>query len=485
MHVRGAAGIEIMDYFKMRKLFYSMLGFFTIVILLSCEDKEAETTLSVSPLELSFTSDGGKKSFEITSNTSWTVTSENENVRPLTTSGSLNQTVEVIVTPSTSVEQKEYRIVVKTTDGSKVQNVKIAQEGVFIAEKTTLQVTNYANVVIFGGTENDLDSLRILSNVPWQIKGPEWIEAWNGSRWVALSNSRATVQGDATTGQNAEGTKLVYLRTVSNNNSSNDKSDIITISPSYDDGTEVEIWVWQLGKYSAQPNVVISLADGIACDWECGTDVDNIATILSSRRYTDAELDNISNSTWHITPPTNLTSWSGLNENTLYYMYMMGVDKSGIGHTIYETAYQTGTSKNQALASIENARYTDGLWKWDTQPNDYCKGYYMWVSTMSQFFVAPDVILAWFMNNFTHDESQLNSYFNMLYEGGSFNIATDLHILVVTWAAGNNYNHPSYLISRFCSYDSEKASTRNGNKESFYSIEKNYDAFKNSIIKIN
>ena len=96
MHVRGAAGIEIMDYFKMRRLIYSMLGFFTIVILLSCEEKEAETTLSVSPLELSFTSDGGKKSFEITSNTSWTVTSENENVRPLTTSGSLNQTVEVI-----------------------------------------------------------------------------------------------------------------------------------------------------------------------------------------------------------------------------------------------------------------------------------------------------------------------------------------------------------------------------------------------------
>lgn len=468
----------------MKKTIYSLI-ILTGFLFSACSEKESNSELNVAPSTLLFPSTGGSNSFIITSNTSWSVSCDDSEVSFTPTSGSGDGTVQVTMQASNSIEQQQYKILIKTNDGQVLRNVTIQQEGRFISQDVTLQVTNYADVVIFGGTENDLDSLRILSNVPWQIKGPEWIEAWNGSRWVALSQSRATVQGDATTNQNAEGTKLVYLRTVSNNSSSNDKSDIITISPSYDDGTKVELWAWQLGRYSAQPNIVISLANGIACDWECGSDVDNIATILSSRRYTDDELNNISNNAWHITPSTNLTSWSSLNENTIYYMYMMGVDKSGIGHNIYETAYQTGTSKNQALASIENASYTDGQWKWNTQPNDYCKGYYMWVSTMNQFFVAPDAILAWFMNNFTHDESQLNSYFNMLYEGGSFNITTDLHILVVTWAAGNNYNHPSYLISRFCSYDSEKTSTRNGNKESFYSMNKDCDVFKNSIIKVN
>ena len=441
-----------------------MLGFFTIVILLSCEEKEAETTLSVSPLELSFTSDGGKKSFEITSNTSWTVTSESENVRPLTTSGSSNQTVEVTVTPSTSVEQKEYRIVVKTADGSKVQNVRIAQEGVFIAEKTTLQVTNYADVVIFGGTENDLDSLRILSNVPWQIKGPEWIEAWNGSRWVALSQSRATVQGDATTGQDAEGTKLLLLRSASSNTSAEDRYDFITITPTYEGNAQVELIAYQLGQYSVQPNITIALSDGLACDWECGVGVKKFAVYLSESRLSDSEIVNTVKD-WSVAEPDYIISWSNLKENTVYYLYMVGIDSSGGYHTLNETAFQTGTSKAQALASIENPAYANSRWTWQTKMNEYCKGYYMWVSTNTGFFKSSKVELAWYMAYWTHDEEKLNNDFPMYYQDNSFGLTTEYHILIVTWAAGHDLNHPSYLIDRYCSYDSTTASSRKSSED--------------------
>ncbi len=434
-----------------------LLGF----VLSACEEKDNESELNISPTVVNIEVTGGTGTFEITSNTGWTVSCDDPKVEIAPTRGAGNHSVNVTLPASNSMEQHEYKVLVKTDDGKIQKNVTIKQDGRFIDGDITLQVTNYADVVLFGGKSHSLDSLRVLSNVPWQVKGPDWIEAWNGERWVTLSQDRATIQERETTGQDAEGTKILYLRTVSDNDSEAEHSDVITITPTYDDAnTKVERIAYQLGRYSVQPNIVIALANGLCMDWEAGIDVKYFIVHLSDRRLSDSELtaENISN--WDTCDPGLLTSWDNLNENTLYYIYMVGLDANGFAHTLYETGYQTGTSVGQALVFMDDIKYEEGKWSWSTRMNEYCKGYYMWVCTNSLFFTYNKPTLAWIMNDMTHDEKQLNEYFNLKFSDDIYSIVTDLHIMLVTWGAGQDSNYQSYLINRFCSYDYEVSAAR-------------------------
>lgn len=459
------------------------------LVLSSCEEKENESELNVSPSVIDIVVTGGTGTFEITSNTAWTVSCDESKVEIAPTRGAGNHSVNVTLPASNSMEQHEYKVLVKTDDGRIQKNVTIKQDGRFIDGDITLQVTNYADVVLFGGKGHTLDSLRVLSNVPWQVKGPDWIEAWNGERWVTLSQDRATIQEGETTGQDAEGTKILYLRTVADNNSEADLLDNITITPTYDDAdVKVERIAYQLGKYSVQPNIAIALADGICMDWEVGTDVKYYIVHLSDRQFSDSELndDNISN--WDICDVGTLTSWDNLNENTLYYLYMIGVDANGNGHTMYETGFKTGTSVGQALVFMDDIKYEDGKWIWATRMNEYCKGYYMWVCTNSTYFTYNRPTLAWFMNDMTHDEKQLNEYFDLKYADDIYSIVTDLHILLVTWGAGQNSNYHSYLINRFCSYDYEESAARSYSPElgatHFETVPLDRKNYRNSFVRI-
>lgn len=443
----------------MNKTIYLLVLMMCMLFSACCEEVN-KSELRVSPSTLTIPSTGGSNTFLITSNTSWTVSCDNPEVSLSPTSGSKDGTIQVSLKATTSVEKQQYKVLVKTNDGQVLQNVIIEQEGRFISQDVTLQVTNYSDIILFGGAANSMDSLRILSNVPWQIKGPEWIEAWNGSRWVALSQSRANVQGDATTNQDAEGTKILRLRAKSSNTSNNDRYDFITITPTYEGDAKVELTAYQLGMYSVQPNVVIALSDGLACDWECGAGIKQFAINLSDKRLTDSEIIN-SVLNWSMAEPNYITSWWNLKENTIYYLNMVGIDKSGnYCDVISETAFQTGTSQAQALASIENPTYADSKWSWQTKMNEYCKGYYMWVTTNNNFFNTCNAELAWYMAYWTHDEEILKNNFPMYYKDDSFSLTTEYHILIVTWAAGHNLNHPSYLIDRYCSYDNVTASSR-------------------------
>ena len=242
---------------------------FSLCILLSlvlsaCEEKETLVELNVTPSVVDIEVTGGTGTFEITSNTAWTVSCNDSKIEITPTRGAGDHSVNVTLPASNSMEQHEYKVLVKTDDGKIQKNVTIKQDGRFIDGDITLQVTNYADVVLFGGKGHTLDSLRVLSNVPWQVKGPDWLEAWNGERWVTLSQDRATIQEGETTGQDAEGTKIIYLRTVADNDSETDLFDNITITPTYDDAdVKVERIAYQLGKYSIQPNIAVALADGI------------------------------------------------------------------------------------------------------------------------------------------------------------------------------------------------------------------------------
>ena len=261
----------------------SILPLLFLLVVACSEDSAKTPELEVTPTLLEFPSEGGFCTFEIKSNTNWTITYDNPDMLVSPQSGSYNKTVTVTLPASSSIEELQYLIAVKP-EGGVATNVRVKQAGQFISGDVTLKVNNYEGYVTFGGEGGDLDSLRIMSNVSWLLYGPEWIEAWDGKRWVPLSQTSAVIKGSRTTDKDAEGTMLQLLRTKSSNTSEDYKMADLILKPAYS-GTDVQVTLTalQLGRHMAVPNYVVSLSDGIATDWEVGADVKTIGVYLSDK----------------------------------------------------------------------------------------------------------------------------------------------------------------------------------------------------------
>ena len=87
----------------------------------------ADSDLQLNKNNLLFTTTGGSDSFTITSNTNWTVTSDQTWCTVSTSSGSNNGTITVTVSENTSTDSREASITVKAGDVS--QSIAVIQEG--------------------------------------------------------------------------------------------------------------------------------------------------------------------------------------------------------------------------------------------------------------------------------------------------------------------------------------------------------------------
>lgn len=226
--------------------------------------------------------------------------------------------------------------------------------------------------------------LNIKCNTEWEITGkPEWLDI-----------SQLDGEGDAT----------VKIWTNSANKSANERSATLAVKA----GDLVkEKTVIQRSSYKSscnvEPNVIVTLADGVAFDYTFGPEVSYYYSDLWEasllERITDEEIvavmiQDVAN---RDTPNDNyITSWTNLDPQTEYVACMVGFDKSGKQGQLSKTTIKTKKATNQPIVYINEIDFDDTYWYWDTEVNGYVTKYYQWVINYDDLHAASDVAIAWF-----------------------------------------------------------------------------------------
>ena len=179
--------------------------------------------LSVSPASLSFTANGGTKTINITSSSSWTASSDQSWLTVSPAAGSNDAEVTVKAEANTSTSPRTAKITV--TDGETSQVIDVTQAG----ENVSLSVSKSSlSFTEAGGSE----SVTITSNTSWTVTSSQ--------SWLTVSPTYGT------------GTKSVTIKADANTNTS---SRTATVTVIYDSFTRT-INVTQAGKPATQELVL-------------------------------------------------------------------------------------------------------------------------------------------------------------------------------------------------------------------------------------
>ena len=147
----------------------------------------ANATLSVSPAELTFTAKSESKTFTVTSNTDWTMTSDAAWVKLSATDGSGNAQVTVTAEENTATKQRIATITLKTKDGKTTATVKLSQNGADIIFRIDGDNREY-KVEAEGGEIQ----FFVIHNIECYLKkNPEWVildnmQTYNGATCYKL-----------------------------------------------------------------------------------------------------------------------------------------------------------------------------------------------------------------------------------------------------------------------------------------------------------
>lgn len=460
-------------YMKLSNLTIGVI-FFSLVSACSESDSTETTTLNVEPGSLTFSYEGGTASLTVTSNTDWSISASNEDIKLTPSSGSGNKTVQVTVPRRELTEQIESKLVIKSSDGAVIRNVSIIQEGLLISGGL-LRFGNHSGSFSIDGKAQAVDSIVIVSNAPWELRGPEWIEVYNKDRWTALSTSRAMVSGNATvTDKDVSGATKLYIRTAQKNDSETNRQDVLTLSQPYSGDMKCDLIVVQLGKHMVYPCRLLYLADGVATDWKYGADVKAFYWLVTKNTLNNSDLtqDKVLSSWPSVSgEPGIISAWSGLDENSQYNIYTWVQD--GQSYHWSSTVISTESSKNQAIAAIKNVNHDGNKWKWQIHPNEYCKLYTVW-ATDNQYglFDAPDVYLAWLLHYyFGYSLFQPNP--NSEYDEYSW--AVNSPIQIISWGIGQDGTKMASVISRYRTIDHSNARWSNNDSSPFNAISAKID----------
>ena len=159
----------------------------------------ANATLSVSPASMTFTAKSESKTFTVTSNTDWTMTSDAAWVKLSATDGSGNAQVTVTAEENTATKQRIATITLKTKDGKTTATVKLSQNGADIIFRIDGDNREY-KVEAEGGEIQFV----VIHNIECYLKEiPEWVildnmQTYNGVTWYKLKvipNTSTTERG--------------------------------------------------------------------------------------------------------------------------------------------------------------------------------------------------------------------------------------------------------------------------------------------------
>lgn len=458
----------------MRKICFLFLA---VLLLTACDEKATDDSLSVSRELLEFTPEGGTQKFEIFSNTSWKiiVADDNPYVNLSASSGFGNATISVKL-PSGRMAETTTRLIVRTDDGSSLRNVKLLQHG-YVGNDVILQISNWNNLLPMNGKALSSDSLTIHTNVPWQLRGPEWIEAYDGEEWVKLSMERALISGNATmktlSGEND--TYDLKIRCATENADEEDRKGTIILESSYTEDKGQEIEVYQLGRLRADACQIINLSHAFGWIWKYGKDVATIKYQVGTESYSSFVTESIMQK-WPTAQPDKAYGVSNLKANTLYFIYAYGLDASGAGYTdlLHSIGCYTESDVNQPLAYITAVKYNE---KGDVgivfDQNEFSQGFFILrVPSSSPAASYNDGLMAWLFTQYLHDANSSVSTmytYRTVIEKFTFNE----HQHFVSWAKAPATSKLSGLITR---YDTAKEWTSN-TRSYVANDEPQYDSF--------
>ena len=138
----------------------------------SCSKDDPDPELKVSPETLSFGTSSDSKSFSITSNIGWTITSNKDWITVNQTSGSNSGTVYVDVEENKEFgEKRTGRIIITGSEGGLVKYVEVSQSSV--QAKLEVSPATVSPIKGEGGTAN----FSISSNLKWQVSSNQtWLK---------------------------------------------------------------------------------------------------------------------------------------------------------------------------------------------------------------------------------------------------------------------------------------------------------------------
>lgn len=422
--------------------YLKIYAFITLIACLaqgcSSSDEEQESYLIVNETELEFEFGGGSKSFSIESNAAWTIVPSDDWISVTPSRGNGNQQVMVSVADQLNPVQVKGTLTIRTDDGVKVVNLSIQLNGVFAnypnENEKVLRTTNISNFLFFAGKAHEEDSLVVASNIIWEIKGPEWIEAWDGERWRPLSKEVGAVYG--------MGAKTVPIRTAARYDGEDLQSGEISLSERITGNCTYKILAYQTGKYGVLPNKVVALSDGIGMNWKFGDGVKKVYFYVTDKTINYSLLTSSDvKSEWRTAIPGSGVAWSGLKENTTYTIAMTSEESLNTGvPKFFLYSAKTPSATNQPLALADNIFLIDNMWYANITMNEYVNSYVVLADKEDGYWVTfSNPLIALYIETLILNNP---NYFTQWYTSGYVPlIANDSSLSEVhcaTWAIGND-----------------------------------------------
>ena len=127
-----------------------------------------QTTLTISPNELTFKSEGEEKTFSITSNFDWIITNPSTWCKINPTQGNGNSTITTIANPSDEYDDRNFNLTIKAGETTKVMTVTQKKKDAIILTKEKYDIP----------TEGDNITVEVKSNISYSTIIPEEHNEW-------------------------------------------------------------------------------------------------------------------------------------------------------------------------------------------------------------------------------------------------------------------------------------------------------------------
>lgn len=352
----------------MKKNFCYILFSMLTVFLTGCsKSADEDTYLTTDVTTLTFENEGGSQNLSINCNTNWIITASEEWVGVATKQGNGNRQVVISVPNLYNPIQVEGTLSIRTDDGAKTVNVKVKVKGMIDypgEDDRVLTLTNAANIMNFDGSEHDADSLCFMANVAWEVKGPEWIEAWDGARWRPLSPDRAVVYG--------KDSQNLPIRTVASYDGEDLIEDEITICERTTGNLMRKMMIFRTGRNLVLTNKVVSLSDGVGFNFKCGNNVSSIYYHVSQRtlNLSNISADEIRNN-WKNATLGSGVGVTGLKASTSYNLYLVSEESLNTpNYRAYVFSFHTPSDQNQPEATVSRIWKEGNFWYADATMSD-------------------------------------------------------------------------------------------------------------------
>lgn len=376
-------------------LLKAFLGLLSLVVWTACKGDDDNSSqdiyLTLDKTEMDMNYFGDEATFQVESNTSWSIVCDDEAVTITPSQGSGNATVKVVLAVNSGNPGRDIRILVSTSNGQKTANITLH---IKVGE---LDIANikflFYNSFLFDGKAGAMERAYLISDRKWQLTGPSWMEgSLDGSNWQVLTRP---LTGEPATFLNPA---VVYLRTTSKNDSDNPRIGELVLAEQVTGAYSTTYPISQPGRNIANPRMSVSLTNGLATDFRLGCNVSGkfYVTISDKRIYDTSEIND-----WVTLYEDYFYSCDNLKEGQTYYLYTK-TDQSDDSYMVLD--YTLPTSDGAALASIEKVYYENGTWYADTKMNTFASGYISYLLTDENWFAQPDASIAYLLNYLRADD---------------------------------------------------------------------------------